>query len=131
MALISCTCEPRRVDSPLIAGEHFKTIDLTPGQKPPHYLHIVGDTPATVEMKPDDVAQVIDFDSRVQVVQPFTSNQAALQAAIALEESHDEEAPDTVPREGLGLRQRALPFIEMLPQGNGPSRRHRSPRRQS
>ncbi|OOG45047.1 DUF1840 domain-containing protein [Polaromonas sp. A23] len=38
----------------------------------------------------------------------------ALQVAIALEESHDDDAPDTVPREGLGLRQRALPFIEML-----------------
>jgi hypothetical protein len=39
---------------------------------------------------------------------------AALEAAIALEESHDQDAPDTVPREGLGLRQRALPFIDML-----------------
>ncbi len=39
---------------------------------------------------------------------------AALEAAIVLEESHQDEAPDTVPREGLGLRQRAVPFIEML-----------------
>jgi hypothetical protein len=39
---------------------------------------------------------------------------AALQAAIALEESHDNESPDTAPRDGLGLRQRALPFIDML-----------------
>ncbi|MDP3309775.1 MAG: DUF1840 domain-containing protein, partial [Polaromonas sp.] len=40
---------------------------------------------------------------------------AALQAAIALEESHDEDADDTpVAGEGLGLRQRALPFIDML-----------------
>ena len=37
----------------------------------------------------------------------------ALQAAIALEESGDEEA-GAVPGEGLGLRQRAMPFIDML-----------------
>lgn len=37
----------------------------------------------------------------------------ALQAAIALEESGDDEA-GAVPGEGLGLRQRAMPFIDML-----------------
>jgi hypothetical protein len=39
---------------------------------------------------------------------------AALEAAITLEESHDAAAPEPVPGEGLGLRQRALPFIDML-----------------
>jgi hypothetical protein len=39
---------------------------------------------------------------------------AALQAAIALEESHERDPEATVPGEGLGLRQRALPFIDML-----------------
>lgn len=38
----------------------------------------------------------------------------ALQAAVALEEVNDKESPDAAPRDGLGLRQRALPFIEML-----------------
>jgi Ca-activated chloride channel homolog len=33
-------------------------------------------------MAPDDQAAVIDFDNRVQVLQPFTNNVAALQAAI-------------------------------------------------
>ncbi|MDB5966188.1 MAG: hypothetical protein JWQ72_2688 [Polaromonas sp.] len=38
---------------------------------------------------------------------------AALEAAIAMEESgHEEEG--TVPGDGLGLRQRAVPFIDML-----------------
>lgn len=37
----------------------------------------------------------------------------ALEAAIALEESGDEEA-GAVLGEGLGLRQRAMPFIDML-----------------
>ena len=39
---------------------------------------------------------------------------AALHAAIALEESHDKDAEPPVPGEGLGLRQRAVPFIDML-----------------
>jgi len=39
---------------------------------------------------------------------------AALQAAITLEEVHDKESPDAAPRDGLGLRQRTLPFIDML-----------------
>jgi len=33
-------------------------------------------------LKPTDVAQVIDFDSRVEIRQAFTSNQAELQTAI-------------------------------------------------
>ncbi len=39
---------------------------------------------------------------------------AALHAAIKLEESHDQDAEAPIPGEGLGLRQRAVPFIEML-----------------
>ena len=43
----------------------------------------------------------------------------ALQAAITLEELQDKElqngeSQNTAPRDGLGLRQRALPFIDML-----------------
>jgi Ca-activated chloride channel family protein len=33
-------------------------------------------------LKPNDLAQVIDFDSRVEIRQPFTSNQAELESAI-------------------------------------------------
>lgn len=39
---------------------------------------------------------------------------AALHAAVALEESHDQKAEAPVPGEGLGLRQRVVPFIDML-----------------
>src|SRR5207247_5931123 len=42
------------VDSPLIAGAHFRTVDLSPGAKPPHSLHIVADSAAALEMKPED-----------------------------------------------------------------------------
>ena len=39
---------------------------------------------------------------------------AALEAAIALEEEHDPKEAGTVPGDGLGLRQRSVPFIDML-----------------
>jgi hypothetical protein len=42
------------VDSPVIAGAHFRTVDLTPGAKPPHSLHIVADSAAALEIKPED-----------------------------------------------------------------------------
>jgi Ca-activated chloride channel homolog len=34
-------------------------------------------------LKPNDLAQIIDFDSRVEIKQPFTSNQAELEKSIA------------------------------------------------
>ena len=33
-------------------------------------------------LKPNDIAQVVDFDSRVEIRQPFTSNRTELEAAI-------------------------------------------------
>ncbi|MDP2817161.1 MAG: DUF1840 domain-containing protein [Polaromonas sp.] len=38
----------------------------------------------------------------------------ALHAAVALEESHDQKVDALVPGEDLGLRQRVVPFIDML-----------------
>ena len=43
------------MDSPVIAGEYFRTIDLTPGEQPPHFLHLVADSAAALEMKPEDI----------------------------------------------------------------------------
>jgi len=43
------------IDSPVIAGEYFRTIDLTPGESPPHFIHIVADSAAALEMKPEDL----------------------------------------------------------------------------
>jgi predicted metalloprotease with PDZ domain len=43
------------VDSPVIAGSYFRTVDLTPGATPSHALHIVADSRAAVEIKPEDV----------------------------------------------------------------------------
>jgi predicted metalloprotease with PDZ domain len=44
------------IDSPVLAGAHFRTIDLTPGQKPAHWLHIAGDSAASVAIGPEDIA---------------------------------------------------------------------------
>ncbi|PYI82175.1 MAG: peptidase M61 [Verrucomicrobia bacterium] len=44
------------VDSPLIAGAHFRTIDLSPRGRPAHSLHIVADSAAALEVKPEDAA---------------------------------------------------------------------------
>ena len=42
------------VDSPVIAGAHFRTVDLNPGGQPPHALHIVADSESALELKPED-----------------------------------------------------------------------------
>src|SRR6266545_7856848 len=42
------------VDSPLIAGAHFRTVDLSPGANPPHSLHVVADSDAALELKRED-----------------------------------------------------------------------------
>lgn len=43
------------IDSPLIAGEFFRTIELTPGEKPEHFIHLVADNAADLEIKPADI----------------------------------------------------------------------------
>ena len=44
------------IDSPVLAGTHFKTIDLSPGETPPHYLHIAGDSERATEITPEEIA---------------------------------------------------------------------------
>jgi predicted metalloprotease with PDZ domain len=43
------------VDSPVIAGEYFRTVDLSPGSKPGHFLHMVADAASDLEIKPEDI----------------------------------------------------------------------------
>ena len=45
------------VDSPLIAGVHYKQIELVPaGEMPAHYLDLVGDAESDIAMSPQDIA---------------------------------------------------------------------------
>jgi predicted metalloprotease with PDZ domain len=44
------------IDSPLIAGEYFRRVDLAPGDKAPVHLDIVGDSAAAVNISDQQVA---------------------------------------------------------------------------
>jgi predicted metalloprotease with PDZ domain len=45
------------VDSPLIAGVHYKQIELMPaGEMPAHYIDLVGDSESDIAMTPQDIA---------------------------------------------------------------------------
>ena len=43
------------VDSPVIAGAYLRHIDLSPGQKPPHAVHVAADGPGALEASPVEV----------------------------------------------------------------------------
>ena len=44
------------VDSPLIAGVHYRQIDLTTGPEPTHVMDLVADSEADLAIKPDELA---------------------------------------------------------------------------
>ncbi len=46
------------IDSPVLMGTYFRTIDLTPGSTPPHYLHIAADSERATEASPDEVTHL-------------------------------------------------------------------------
>jgi predicted metalloprotease with PDZ domain len=41
------------IDSPVLAGAHVRTFDLTPGATPAHQLHVAADSAAALELKPE------------------------------------------------------------------------------
>jgi predicted metalloprotease with PDZ domain len=43
------------IDSPVIAGAYFRNIDLAPGQKPAHTLHIAAEGAAALQASPSEV----------------------------------------------------------------------------
>ena len=43
------------IDSPVIAGVYLRHIDLSPGQTPPHTVHVAADGPAPLEATPVEV----------------------------------------------------------------------------
>src|ERR1039458_8835638 len=43
------------IDSPVLMGSYFKTIDLSPGSTPKHYLHIAADSEHATEATPDEI----------------------------------------------------------------------------
>ena len=45
------------VDSPLFTGEYFRRIDLTGAGEVPVHLNIIGDRPANLELKPEQISE--------------------------------------------------------------------------
>ena len=43
------------IDSPVLSSAHFRTIDLSPGSEPKHYLHLASDSDAALEIPPAEV----------------------------------------------------------------------------
>ncbi len=43
------------IDSPVLMGAYFKTIDLSPGANPPHYLHIAADSEHATEASQEEI----------------------------------------------------------------------------
>jgi predicted metalloprotease with PDZ domain len=43
------------IDSPVISGYYLRHIDLSPGQYPPHAVHVVADGPAPLEATPSEI----------------------------------------------------------------------------
>src|SRR5580692_6799505 len=45
------------VDSPVLTGAHMRAIDLSPGQKPEHHIHVAAETESGLEITPETVRQ--------------------------------------------------------------------------
>jgi predicted metalloprotease with PDZ domain len=45
------------VDSPVLMSAHMRVIDLSPGQKPEHHIHIAAETEAGLEVTPETVRE--------------------------------------------------------------------------
>lgn len=45
------------VDSPVLAGAHMRTMDLSPGQKPEHHIHIAAEVESDLEVPAETVQQ--------------------------------------------------------------------------
>jgi predicted metalloprotease with PDZ domain len=43
------------VDSPVQAGAHFRVVELTPGENPPHEIDLAGDSEAAIAMSSGDI----------------------------------------------------------------------------
>ena len=46
------------VDSPVLAGANFRSVDLNPGGTPPVYLHLAADSARATEITPDETAHL-------------------------------------------------------------------------
>lgn len=54
------------VDSPLIAGQYFRTVELTPGEKVPHFIQVVADSADDFQARPPEAADFAPLASLVR-----------------------------------------------------------------
>jgi predicted metalloprotease with PDZ domain len=46
------------IDSPVLSGRNFRSVDLSPGSATPHYLNMASDNPAALEISEDHIGQI-------------------------------------------------------------------------
>jgi len=122
------------VDSPVVAGVNFRRISLTPGATPAHYIDMVADSKADLEMSPDQIAAyqrlVAEtgalFGARHYREYHFLYTLSDQVAHFGLE--HHESSDDRVPERALldkemRLRTAGLLPHEMVHSWNGKYRR--------
>jgi len=56
------------VDSPLIAGLHFKRVDIAPGDKVPVHLDLVADTDADLAITPKQTEAMVDLVKQANIL---------------------------------------------------------------
>ena len=46
------------IDSPVLTGRNFRSVDLSPGSTTPHYLNMASDNPAALELSEERIAKI-------------------------------------------------------------------------
>jgi len=122
------------IDSPVLSAAHFRTIDLSPGTEPKHYLHLASDSDAALEILPAEVEHYKKlvqeegalFGARHYRDYHFLLSLSDHVAHFGLE--HHESSDDRVPERSLideGLRRITSGLLphEMTHSWNGKYRR--------
>ena len=109
------------VDSPVVAGAYFRRIELTPGQTPAHYIDMVSDSPAALEMSPEliaDYKQLVAetgalFGARHYTQYHFLYTLSDHVTSFGLE--HHESSDDRVPERTLLDEAEHMTNADLLP----------------
>lgn len=122
------------VDSPLLAGIHFREVDITPaGESRPHWVDIAGDSEAALAIPPDVFAhykRLVSETGELFGARHYDSYRflVALQGDISEGDEHHQSSDNRLPEMGLADREwrvlhGALFAHEMTHSWNGKYRR--------
>jgi predicted metalloprotease with PDZ domain len=109
------------VDSPVLAGRYFRSIELTPGQTPPHEMDIAADNAADLAMSPQmqvEFRNLVDeagtlFGTRHYRDYHFLLTLSDDVAHFGLE--HHESSDDRTDEHSLIDASQSLDFADLLP----------------